>query len=228
MHDHDGLCRLARRVVDRGEIGQRGLRDDAEAGAEAERVLQAARDDAIGDADVDHVRQLIACSRLRRGEADIAGIAADDCRDAGRIHLLDLGGAAFRRRLRIAEHGIDLAETLDAAGGVDLLDRECGAEAALLSRIGQRTGDRMQHAEFHGPALRAQDGRHHDGAGRRGRRGEETTAIKQILLVRHDDVPPGSASRDEARPFGFQGLDLGFILLRTAPEPATAKADPIG
>ena len=147
-------------VVDGGEIGERRLGDDAEAGAEAERVLQAARDDGVGDADVDHVRQLIARRGLRGGEADVAGIAADDAGDAGRVHLLDLGDAAVRRRLRVAEHGIDLAQPLDAAGGIDLLDRHGGAEPALLAGIGQRAGDRMQHAELHAGALRAQHGRH--------------------------------------------------------------------
>ncbi len=160
MHDHDGLRRLTRRVVDCGKIGQRGLRDNAEAGAEAERILQPARHDAIGDADVDHVRQLVTSGGLRRSKANIAGITADDCRDAGRVHLLDLGRATFGRRLRIAEHGIDLAEALNAAGRVDLLDREGRAKAALLSRIGQRARDRMQHAEFHGRALRTQNPRH--------------------------------------------------------------------
>ena len=84
------------------------LRDDAEAGPEAEGVLQPARDDLVGHADVDHVGQVVARGRLRGGEADRAGEAADDGRDAG-LHLLDLGGAALGRRSRIAEHGLDLA-----------------------------------------------------------------------------------------------------------------------
>ena len=88
---------------------ERRLGDDAEAGAEAEGVLQAARDDAVGDADVDHIRQLIARGGLAGREADVAGIAADDAGDAGRVHLLHFGGAAVGRRLRVAEHRIDLA-----------------------------------------------------------------------------------------------------------------------
>ena len=165
VHDHHGLGRLAGLVVDGDEIVQRGLGDDAEAGAEAEGVLQAAGDDRVGDADIDDVGQLIARRRLRGGEADAAGIAADDAGNAGRIHLLDLGGAAVGRRLRVAEHGVDLAQPLDAAGGVDLLDRERCAEPALLAGVGQRAGDRLQHAELHGGPLRAQHGRHGDAAG---------------------------------------------------------------
>ena len=70
VHDHHGLGRLAGAVVDRHQIVERGLGDDAEAGAEAEGVLQAALDDRVGDADVDHVRQIVARRGLRGGEAD--------------------------------------------------------------------------------------------------------------------------------------------------------------
>ena len=49
-------------IVD--EVVERGLGDDAEAGTEAERVLQAARDDAVGDADVDDIGQVVARRRL--------------------------------------------------------------------------------------------------------------------------------------------------------------------
>ena len=83
-------------------------------------------DDAVGHADVDDVGQVVARRGLARGKADAAGVAADDRGDAGRVHLLDFGVAAFRRRLRVAEHRLDLgaAERLDAAGRVDLLDRD--------------------------------------------------------------------------------------------------------
>ena len=165
------------------EIGQRGLGNHAETGTKAERVLQAARDDAIGDTDVDDIGQLIARRRLGGGEADVAGIAADDAGNACGIHLLDFGRAALGRRLRVAEHGIDLAEPLDAAGGIDLLDSQGCAEPALLTRVGQRACDRVQHAKFHRAPLRAQNGRHGDGAGCRRRgaergRGEKLAAIK--------------------------------------------------
>ena len=126
MHDHHRLGRLAGLVVDGDEIVERGLGDHAEARAEPERVLQAARDDAVDDADVDQVGQVVARGGLAGGQADRAGVAADDGGDAGRVHLLDLGVAALRRRLRVAEHRLDLgaAQRLDAAGRVDLLDRD--------------------------------------------------------------------------------------------------------
>ena len=161
VHDHHRLRRLVGLIVDGDEIVERGLGDDAEARAEAERVLQPAGDDAVDHADVDDIGQVIARRGLAGGEADAAGVAADDGRDPGAVHLLDFGVAAFRRRLRVAEHRLDLgaAQRLDAAGRVDLLDRHHGADPALLAGIGQRAGDRMQHADLHRRALRAQHGR---------------------------------------------------------------------
>jgi len=191
VHDYDGFRRLAGRIVDGGEIGKRRLGDDAEAGSEAEGVFQPARDDGVGNADVDHVRQLIACRGLRGGKTDVAGIAADDAGDAGRVHLLHLGDAAVRRRLRIAKHSVDLAQSLDAAGGIDFFDRHGGAEPALLAGVRQGAGDRMQHAEFHPGALRAHPGRH--GGGRRAQRrgGEERAAAEWNLTVGHVTLPRG-------------------------------------
>ena len=43
VHDHHGLRRLAGGVVELDQIVERGLGDDAEAGREAESVLQPAR-----------------------------------------------------------------------------------------------------------------------------------------------------------------------------------------
>ena len=135
------------------QICQRGLGDHAEAGTEAEGVLQAARHDRVGDADVHDIRQIVARRGLRGGEADAAGVAADDGADAGRIHLLDLGVAAIGGRLRIAEHRLDLSDPLDAAGRVDLLDRDRRAEPALLAGIGQRARYRLQEADLYGRRL---------------------------------------------------------------------------
>ena len=196
VHDHHGLGRLAGAVIDRHQIVERRLGDDAETGAEAEGVLQAALDDRVGDADVDDVRQIVARRGLRGGKADRRSVAADDAGHAGRIHLLHFGDAAGGRRLRIAEHGIDLgaAQRLDAAGGVDLLDRQRGAEPALRAGIRQRAGDRVQHAELHRRAGRAQHGRHGDAACRgrcRAQRGggEKLAAAERDLLVRHGYSP---------------------------------------
>ena len=82
MDDQHGFRRLTGSLVDGDEVVERGLGDDSEAGPEPERILEAARDDVVGDADIDQVRQIIAGGGLARGEADRAGIAADDRRDS--------------------------------------------------------------------------------------------------------------------------------------------------
>src|SRR5262249_33129881 len=105
---------------------------------EAECVLQATRHDAVNDANVDDVREVVARCRLARRETDRARISADHGGDARRIHFLDLGIAPVRRRLGIAVHRVNLCtvQGFEAAGGIDLLDRKLRAEAALLARIG--------------------------------------------------------------------------------------------
>ena len=108
VHDHHRLRSLAALVVDRDQIVECGLGDDAEAGAEAEGVLQAASHDAVHHADVDNVGQVVARRGLAGGETDAAGVATYNCSDAGAVHLLDFGVAAFRRRLGIAENRFDL------------------------------------------------------------------------------------------------------------------------
>ena len=90
------------------QVGHRDLRALAVAGAEAEGVLQAALDDLVGDADVDHVRQVVPGRGLRRRQADRRRVGADDGRGAGLVHLLDLGRADLRLRLRVAEQRLDL------------------------------------------------------------------------------------------------------------------------
>ena len=190
VHDHHGLRRLAGGLVDRDEVVERGLGDDAEAGAEAERVLQSARDDAVDHADIDHIGKVVARRSLARREADRRGVAADDGADTGAVHLLDFGVAAFRRRLRVAEQGFDLCavECLDAAGSVDGVDRHLRAEPALLAGIGQRTRHRMQDADLHRCALRAQHRRGgDDGRAERGRL-QECAAIEPVQ--RHECFSP--------------------------------------
>jgi hypothetical protein len=190
-HDHNCLGGLVGLIVDGDEIVDRGLGDDAEARSEPERVLQAAADDAVDHADINDIRQVVACRGLAGGKADATGIAADDRGDTGAIHLLDFGVAAFRRRLRVAQHRFELgaAERLDAAGGVDLLDRERRTDAALLARVGQRAGHRVQYADLHGGALRAQHARclqNASGCGGAQRRGlQKTAAVHAQRLTRH-------------------------------------------
>jgi hypothetical protein len=52
---------------------------------------------------------------------------------------------------------VDFSDLLDAAGSVDLVDRDRGAEPALLAGIGQRARYRLQEADLYGSALRAQN-----------------------------------------------------------------------
>jgi len=60
VNDHHRLGDLAGLIVDADEIVERGLGNDAKARAEAERVLQSAGDDAVNDADVDDIGQIVA------------------------------------------------------------------------------------------------------------------------------------------------------------------------
>jgi hypothetical protein len=196
VHDHDRLRRLVGLIVDGDQIVEGGLGDDAEARPEPERVLQPPGHDGVDHPDVHDVRQVIARRGLAGGEADTAGVAANDGGDPGAIHLLDFGIAAFRRRLRVPQHRFDpgAAQRLDTAGRIDLLDRHHGADPALLAGIGQRARDRMQHPDLHRRALRAHHGRGVQDSGRRGggqrRRLQEPAAAHGQQLTRHA-FPPG-------------------------------------
>jgi len=57
--------------------------------------------------------------------------------------------------LGVAQNRLDLCavERLDAARGVDLIDRHGRADATLLTRIGQGASDRMQEPKLHPGAL---------------------------------------------------------------------------
>ena len=67
VHDHDGLRGLADRLVQLHEVLDGGGRDRAEAGPEAEGVLQAAGHDRVGHSDIHHVGDLVFRGRLRGG-----------------------------------------------------------------------------------------------------------------------------------------------------------------
>ena len=150
VDDHHRLGRLAGGGVQHMQVDHRHARANAVAGAEAEGVLQPALDDLVGHADVDHMRQVVLGRRLRGGQADRRGVGAEHRRDASLVHLLDLGRADLRLRLRVAQQRLDLraAQRLDAAGLVDVLDGDQRALAALLAGKGQRPGHRVQHAEL--------------------------------------------------------------------------------
>ena len=135
VHDHHGLGRLAGLVVDGDEIVERGLGDDAEAGAEAERVLQPAADDGVGDADVDDIGQVVAGGGLADGEADRCRHSRRRCRRRRRSSSFPPPQCRPRASIahRRAPHR-SCAERLDAAGGVDLLDRHGRADAGPAGR----------------------------------------------------------------------------------------------
>ena len=164
MHDHRGLGRAAGRRVDLLQRVQRDRRDLAEAGREAERVGQAARDDLIDDADVDEVRQIVLGRSLGGRKRDAGGKRALHRKNAGFRQPIDFGSADVGLRLRVGEHGLELraAHRLDAAGRIDLFEREQRALAALLAFIGETAGDRMQNADLQALALRTQDRGHAD------------------------------------------------------------------
>jgi len=161
VHDHHRLRRFAGLVVDGDKVVQCGLGDNAETGAEAEGILQAASDDAVDHTDIHDVRQIVARSRLACRQAYRACIAADHRADAGLVHFLDFGIAPVRRRLSVPKHRIDLgaAQRFDAASRVNVCDRQRSAKATLLPGIRQRAGHRMQDADFDRSALRAEHSR---------------------------------------------------------------------
>jgi hypothetical protein len=160
MNDHHRLRRLAGVVVEGNEIVKRRLGDDAEAGAEPERVFQAAGNNAVDNAHVHDIREVIARGGLACRQADRARVSANNGGDAGRVHLFDLGIAAFRRRLCVAEHRFDFgaAQCLDPTSRIDLFDRHHGPNPPLLAGVRQRARDRVQHANLDGGGLRAQQG----------------------------------------------------------------------
>jgi hypothetical protein len=161
------------------------------AGGEAEGVLQAPLDDLVGHADVHDVRQVVLGRRLGGGQADGAGIRADDGAHARLVHLLDFGRARGRRGLGVAQQGFELgaAQGLDAAGLVDVFQRHHRALAALLAGVGERAGHRMQHAHLDGAGLGPAHQRKGEGGGRGARVGDEAAAVQGS--VAHGRSPSG-------------------------------------
>ena len=102
---------------------------DTEARLDAEHVLEAARHDQVGGADVDQERRVVLGGSLAGGDADRALVAADIGSDARFVHLLDLGHAHLDLGLAVAEQRIELgaAHRLDAARLVDVLDDDVEA-----------------------------------------------------------------------------------------------------
>ena len=95
VHDHDGFCWLACLIVYAHKIVERRLGNYPEAGAKAEGIFQSARDNAVDDADVNDIRQVVSGRGLCRSKANRAGIAADHGTDAGLVHFFNFGIAAI-------------------------------------------------------------------------------------------------------------------------------------
>ncbi len=125
------------------------------------------------------MRQVVLGRGLRGRQANGRGKGADDGRHAGLVHLLDLGRAGLRLRLRVAQQRFELqaTERLDATGLVDVLDGHERAKAALLARIGQRPRHRMQHADLDGLGLGVSDQRKSGGGGQGGGLRDEAAAV---------------------------------------------------
>src|SRR6516165_11870299 len=97
MHDHDCLRWLAGLIVDRNEIVECGLGNDAESGPEPECVLSSPRDYTIHHTHVDDIRQIVTRRSLAGSEADRTGIAANYCANTGGVHLFHFSIAAVGR-----------------------------------------------------------------------------------------------------------------------------------
>ena len=170
MDQKDRLDRLAGRIVELDEIFERVRADNRGAGREAEGILEVTAHDFVADSDIDDIGQVVARSGLRRSEADRACEAANDGADIFRRHALDFARAALRSRARVAEIGLDIgaAERFDAAGVVDRLDREFGAEPAGLTVGGKRAGQRLQDSNLDARRLGSKDDRRGQRANRGG------------------------------------------------------------
>ena len=82
VDDHRALGDVAGGLVDLAERDDAVVDADAEAGLQAEDVLEPAVDDQVGGADIDQERRVVLGGRLAGGDADRALEAADIGRDA--------------------------------------------------------------------------------------------------------------------------------------------------
>ena len=155
VDDHHGLGGLAGRGIQYVQIGDCRFCAFFVAGAKTEGVFEAPLHDLVGHAHIHDVREVVFGGRLRRGQTDGRCEGADHSRYACLVHLLYFCGTRLRLRLGITQQGLDLGATqgLDAAGLVDVLDGHHRALTALLARVGQCTGHRVQHTDLDGLCL---------------------------------------------------------------------------
>ena len=70
MHDHHGPGGPFRLLIDGDEVGQRGSGDHTKAGRKAEGILETARNDSIGNANVHEVGQVATRRGLRSSKTE--------------------------------------------------------------------------------------------------------------------------------------------------------------
>ena len=108
------------------------------------------------------MRKIVLGGGLRGRKRNAGRERALDREHAGLRKAIDFGSADIGLRLGVREHRLDLgaALRLDAAGRIDLFQREQRALAALFAFVGQPARHRMQDADLQACGLRTQDRRH--------------------------------------------------------------------
>ena len=156
MNDHHCFGRFARRCVEHVQVGNGNFGAFAVAWAKTERVFQAALDDLVGYAYIHHVRQVVFGGSLGCGQANRRGKRTHHRRHTGFVHLFNLGRASLRCGLRITQQRLKFGTTHGFdAGFINVFNGHHRPFAALLARIGQGAGDRMQDTDLDGFGLRA-------------------------------------------------------------------------
>ncbi len=144
---------LVLHVLEEGELvpGPPGV-----LGGDAEDVLEALLGDLVGDRDRDDEGDAVAFGHRGGRVGDGAVPAAGQDMDLlGVDQPFGLGHALLRFRLGVGVDQFQLhpAQRLDAAGGVDLLDRHLAGRLALLAKGRGGAGHRFDVADFDGVGL---------------------------------------------------------------------------
>ena len=213
VDEHDGARGAAGGLVDSVEVLERLLRHLAEARAEAERVGEPARDDLVGR----RRRRRGRAGRSARPPARRRGRSARRSRRRWRRRPRPASSRPRRCRPRggragVAEDRLDRL-AVDAAGFVDHLDRELGADAALLAVEGEGAGHRLEDADLDRRGLRAQVGGCADQRGGRRRALEERAAGEREAGVCHGWRSPRCGARASV-PVSFS-LEYASLVVAT-------------